>query len=171
MSTRPTSDSNSPLSSTVHLLDSRPTQIINLTTFDPTYQHQSLNTSSNHGSISTHPYPPSPIHSLLSSIHQTNPILLQDKKSLTDLAKQNPSQIGDPVSLKAETSNTSPTENDRPNKTENKDKKSLKELAEDKLKSNPSALGDPISLKAETSDSEPTDQDRPNKAKSARSKL
>ena len=34
-------------------------------------------------------------------------------------------------------------------------KKSLKEIAEDKLKSNPSALGDPVSLKAETSDSDP----------------
>lgn len=41
------------------------------------------------------------------------------------------------------------------------DKKSLKELAEDKLKSgNASQLGDPVSLKAEAADSEPTDQDR-----------
>jgi hypothetical protein len=29
---------------------------------------------------------------------------LKDKKSLKDVAKENPTQIGDPVSLKAETS-------------------------------------------------------------------
>jgi hypothetical protein len=34
-------------------------------------------------------------------------------KSLKKLAKENPTQLGDPVSLKAETSNTEPTENDR----------------------------------------------------------
>ena len=37
-------------------------------------------------------------------------------KSLKDTAKDNPTALGDPVSLKAETSNTSPTEKDRPNK-------------------------------------------------------
>ena len=35
-------------------------------------------------------------------------------KSLKETAKSNPTMLGDPVSLKAETSNTSPTENDRP---------------------------------------------------------
>ncbi|KJY00962.1 hypothetical protein TI39_contig307g00074 [Zymoseptoria brevis] len=87
-----------------------------------------------------------------------------DKKSLKDLAKENPTQIGDPVSLKAETSKTEPTNQDRPNK--GKEEKSLKEIAEDDLKHNPTALGDPVSLKAETSDTEPTDQDRPVKSKS-----
>ena len=41
------------------------------------------------------------------------------------------------------------------------DKKTLKELAEEKLKSgNATQLGDPVSLKAETADSEPTPDDR-----------
>jgi len=41
------------------------------------------------------------------------------------------------------------------------DKKTLKELVEDKLKSgNATQLGDPVSLKAETADSEPTPDDR-----------
>lgn len=35
------------------------------------------------------------------------------KKTLKELAKGNPSQLGDPVSLKAETSDTEPTEQDR----------------------------------------------------------
>ncbi|GAM82417.1 hypothetical protein ANO11243_003960 [Dothideomycetidae sp. 11243] len=74
------------------------------------------------------------------------------KKSLSESLKSNPTALGDPVSLRAEKSNTEPTENDRPNK----DKKSLKEIAEEKLKTNPSQLGDPISLKAETSNTNPT---------------
>ncbi|KEQ71954.1 hypothetical protein M436DRAFT_49256, partial [Aureobasidium namibiae CBS 147.97] len=78
-------------------------------------------------------------------------------KSLKDTAKDNPSQLGDPVSLKAETSNTEPTENDRPNKSGGSDgHKSLKDLA----KENPTQLGDPVSLKAETSNTEPTENDR-----------
>lgn len=36
-----------------------------------------------------------------------------DKKSLKDLAKENPTQLGDPVSLKAETSDNEPTDQDR----------------------------------------------------------
>ncbi|KAF7185061.1 hypothetical protein HII31_13684 [Pseudocercospora fuligena] len=80
-------------------------------------------------------------------------------KSLKDSARDNPSQLGDPVSLKAETSKTEPTEQDRPNKNDG-DGKTLKQKAEEKLKKNPSAIGDPVSLKAETSDNEPTDQDR-----------
>lgn len=35
------------------------------------------------------------------------------KKSLKELAQKNPTQIGDPVSLKAETSDTEPTDQDR----------------------------------------------------------
>lgn len=71
--------------------------------------------------------------------------------------KDNPSALGDPVSLKAETSGNEPTEKDRPNKEQpDKPKKSLKEMAE----SNPTMLGDPVSLKAETADSEPTKDDR-----------
>ncbi|KAG9564432.1 patatin-domain-containing protein, partial [Aureobasidium melanogenum] len=76
-------------------------------------------------------------------------------KSLKDTAKDNPSQLGDPVSLKAETSNTEPTEKDRPNKSGD-GHKSLKDLAQE----NPTQLGDPVSLKAETSDTEPTENDR-----------
>ncbi|KAI9706314.1 MAG: hypothetical protein M1820_004890 [Bogoriella megaspora] len=72
---------------------------------------------------------------------------------------KNRSQLGDPVSIKAETSKTSPTEHDRPNSVPDKDL-SLKELAEKKMESNPSQLGDPISLKAETSTREPTEEDR-----------
>lgn len=78
------------------------------------------------------------------------------KTKLKDLAAANPTQLGDPVSLKAETSSTEPTDQDRPNK----EKKSLKEMAEEKLKTNPTMLGDPVSLKAETSSTEPTENDR-----------
>ncbi|KAF2157254.1 hypothetical protein K461DRAFT_289589 [Myriangium duriaei CBS 260.36] len=73
------------------------------------------------------------------------------QKSLSESLKSNPSALGDPVSLRAEKSDNEPTEKDRPNK----DKKPLKELAEDKLKQNPSQLGDPVSLKAETSEKVP----------------
>lgn len=77
------------------------------------------------------------------------------KKSLKDTAKDNPSQLGDPVSLKAETSKTEPTEKDRANKSGD-GHKSLKDLAE----KNPTQLGDPVSLRAETSNTEPTENDR-----------
>lgn len=60
------------------------------------------------------------------------------------------------MSLKAETSDTEPTDQDRPNKGGSGDDKTLKQLA----KKNPTMLGDPVSLKAETSDTEPTDNDR-----------
>ncbi|KAK4560380.1 hypothetical protein LTR86_005576 [Recurvomyces mirabilis] len=89
-----------------------------------------------------------------------------DDKSLKQVAKETksaaPSQLGDPVSLKAETSSTQPTDQDKPNEASSKSGggQTLKEKAEQKLKSNPSALGDPISLKAETSDTEPTPDDR-----------
>ncbi|KAK5051739.1 hypothetical protein LTR69_010239 [Exophiala sideris] len=78
-------------------------------------------------------------------------------KSLKESAKSNPTALGDPVSLKAEKSDTSPTEKDRPNK--DNDKKSLKEIANEDLneakKGNRSMLGDP----AETSDKDPTKGD------------
>jgi hypothetical protein len=102
-------------------------------------------------------------------------------KSLKESAKSNPTALGDPVSLKAEKSDTSPTEQDRPNKSTGgieKDKpnqnhsaqnptlqpsgkhnESLKEVAKKDLgqaeKGNRSMIGDPVSLKAETSDRDP----------------
>ncbi|KAK3621394.1 hypothetical protein LTR56_016002 [Elasticomyces elasticus] len=85
-----------------------------------------------------------------------------DNKSLKQVAKETqsaaPSQLGDPVSLKAETSDSQPTEQDKPNK--DGEHKSLKESMQESLKHNPSALGDPVSLKAETSETEPTADDR-----------
>ena len=92
------------------------------------------------------------------------------KKSLKELAMANPTLLGDPVSLKAEAADSSPTDQDRgaksgakvqkynekSSKTGPSDKKSLKQLAME----NPTLLGDPVSLKAETADSTPTDQDR-----------
>ena len=85
-------------------------------------------------------------------------------KAETALAN-NPSALGDPVSMNNE---TSPSEHDLKGSSEQQqqpikdtqrkgDGKSLKQLAQE---SNPSMLGDPVSLKAEASDSEPTDQDR-----------
>ena len=101
------------------------------------------------------------------------------KRTAEDKLKSNPSALGDPVSLKSETSDRNPTEDESgcnsnstspsDDKTSNlkasehdldqkpdKSKQSLKELAE----SNATMLGDPVSLKAETSDSEPTENDR-----------
>jgi hypothetical protein len=66
----------------------------------------------------------------------------------------NPTAIGDPTSIKSETSSNVPTKDE---KGAGKEKKTLKEVAQE---SNPSMLGDPVSLKAETADSEPTDDDR-----------
>lgn len=102
-----------------------------------------------------------------------------DNKSLKDIAReknaQNPSQLGDPVSLRAETSNTKPTPDDLGAKVDSgrrsgtsqgsgngdvKGGKSLKQRAQEKLDTNPSQLGDPVSLKAETSDTEVTGDDR-----------
>jgi len=105
------------------------------------------------------------------SCNATN-LSVQDDKSLKQIAKEKnstaPSQLGDPVSLKAETEDSQPTEADKPNKKPNKtdeqgqqgekpkEQKSLKELAQ----GNPSQIGDPVSLKAETSNTEPTKDDR-----------
>ncbi|KAK5168284.1 uncharacterized protein LTR77_006853 [Saxophila tyrrhenica] len=81
------------------------------------------------------------------------------KKSLKDLASENPTQIGDPVSLKAETSNTQPTEHDMPNKAD-RARPVGGEGAKEGEQANRSQLGDPVSLKAEPSGSEPTEEDR-----------
>ncbi|MCJ1397534.1 Acyl-CoA dehydrogenase member 10 [Xylographa trunciseda] len=95
----------------------------------------------------------------------------ESPKSLKELAQENQTQLGDPVSLKAETADSEPTEQDRgagsPSSqtdstsslgkpSQSQQRKSLKDLATE----NPSQLGDPVSLKAETADSSPTDQDR-----------
>lgn len=90
----------------------------------------------------------------------------QDNKSLKDIALEendkNPSQLGDPVSLKAEAADSKPTPDDMGAKADKDsgEKKTLKQKAEEKLKTNPTALGDPVSLKAETSDTEVTADDR-----------
>ncbi|KAI2782710.1 hypothetical protein F4815DRAFT_431816 [Daldinia loculata] len=90
----------------------------------------------------------------------------------------NPSQLGDPISIKAEQSDTMPTKQEEgaTNASEspsrdskqsskngkgngNRDRENLREKAVKKLQgpdANPSQLGDPISLKAETSDYIPT---------------
>ncbi|KAL2038647.1 hypothetical protein N7G274_008695 [Stereocaulon virgatum] len=78
-----------------------------------------------------------------------------EKKRLKDVA--NPTQLGDPVSLKAEAADSEPTDEDRgaqssqssqssPNPTndnKNKERPSLSKLAKD------TAIGDPISLESE----------------------
>lgn len=90
----------------------------------------------------------------------------------------NPSQLGDPISLKAESSEHVPTEEEKgATKTsesspdpggiekngqngKSKGDESLREKAVKKLHgpdANPTQLGDPISLKAETTDDIPTD--------------
>ncbi|KIY02423.1 uncharacterized protein Z520_02562 [Fonsecaea multimorphosa CBS 102226] len=78
------------------------------------------------------------------------------KKPLKDAAKSNPTALGDPVSLKAEQSDTSPTH--QPQQKADRSP-SLKERAEQDLneakKGNRSMLGDPVSLKAETSEGDP----------------
>ncbi|KAI1798737.1 hypothetical protein F4811DRAFT_164598 [Daldinia bambusicola] len=93
----------------------------------------------------------------------------------------NPSQLGDPISVKAEQSDTVPTEGEEgvagPSQSPSHDSKrgsngskndqtgggeTLREKAAKKLQgpdANPSQLGDPISLKAETTDDIPTDRE------------
>jgi hypothetical protein len=109
-------------------------------------------------------------------------------KSLSESAKSNPTALGDPVSLKAETSDTTPTEKDRPNESlsssrtkldaiapsptegdlpkshdQDSSKKSLKDLARQDLdearKGNRSLLGDPVGLKAEKVEKDPIKDD------------
>lgn len=91
----------------------------------------------------------------------------------------NPSQLGDPISLKAETSDTIPTDGEQgavepPSSPSTSSSSSstraqgyggetLREKAAKKLygpDANPSQLGDPISLKNETSPSVPVDGER-----------
>ncbi|KAI1415078.1 hypothetical protein F5Y13DRAFT_157783 [Hypoxylon sp. FL1857] len=94
----------------------------------------------------------------------------------------NPSQLGDPISLKAEQSDYVPTEEERgaaetsqfsSNDTDDGrikneglkkgDNETLREKAAKKLhgpEANPSQLGDPISLKAETTDDVPADREK-----------
>ena len=48
------------------------------------------------------------------------------RKTLAESAEENPTALGDPVSLKAETSDSSPTENDRPNQQGQKQQDSKK---------------------------------------------
>jgi hypothetical protein len=94
----------------------------------------------------------------LESVYPAYPLTHpQSNKSLKDIAKENPTQIGDPVSLKAETADSKPDDTGAKGDGE---KKTLKQKAEEKLKTNPSMLGDPVSLKAETSDTEVTADDR-----------
>ncbi|KAG4433380.1 hypothetical protein IFR05_011140 [Cadophora sp. M221] len=109
--------------------------------------------------------------------------------------KTNPSQLGDPISLKAETTSHFPTPESQgasnsassstkeeikkvaPAPTEGdggrngQGKKTLRQKALDKLQENPSQLGDPVSLKAETADSEPTENDRGAASTHGKSKL
>lgn len=95
------------------------------------------------------------------------------KEKAESALKSNPSALGDPVSLKAETSSSThdlkqqpPTEKHKQVKSsegsKQTGKKSLKEVAKD---SNPSLLGDPISLKAEKTDDK-RDPDEGGKRKS-----
>jgi hypothetical protein len=83
------------------------------------------------------------------------------KKLLKDLAKDaNPSMLGDPVSLKAETSNTQPTDEDMPNKASRARPVGDEGMKEGQDAGNRSQLGDPVSLKAERSGTEVTERDR-----------
>ena len=101
------------------------------------------------------------------------------KDKATTALKHNPSALGDPISIKSETTpsehdlqgsgspdtQTTPKDNEKkqeqqqaPKDSQRKgDGKSLKEVAE---AANPSMLGDPVSLKAETSETEVTEGDR-----------
>ncbi|RVX72747.1 hypothetical protein B0A52_04146 [Exophiala mesophila] len=110
------------------------------------------------------------------------------EKTLAESVKSNPTALGDPVSLKAEASDTSPTESDRPSQKTARGKTasslqniapspteedlsdrnagakpSLKETAQRDLQQakegNRSMLGDPVSLKAEKSSKDPVGDD------------
>lgn len=68
------------------------------------------------------------------------------KKKLKELT--NPTQLGDPVSLKAEAANSSPTDEDKgaqsaPSKSQATERRSLSKLAKD------TSIGDPVSLELE----------------------
>lgn len=135
--------------------------------------------------------PVSPIFSLLDRLgaspstssspsHSHAPQQQKQPERLKHVAGGNPSQLGDPVSLKAEVSKLVPTEGDQGAQSsggasdkknaggvlgaknsdgspvQDKEKKRLKQIAEENNEAgNPSQLGDPVSLKAETSSTEP----------------
>ena len=104
--------------------------------------------------------------------HKFNASFKQGKSKLKDAAIKNPSMPGDPVSLKAESADSKPTDEDRGAKSDvgahKKPHQNEKEISQpegkgklkDAAMKNPSLLGDPVSLKAPSADSEPTDQDR-----------
>lgn len=75
------------------------------------------------------------------------------KEKAEQKLKNNPSALGDPVSLKAETSSQTPAESEEGAPKAGKDTNASQTQK-------PSQLGDQVSLKAEKSDSEPTEQDR-----------
>ncbi|GAW11581.1 hypothetical protein ANO14919_009280 [Xylariales sp. No.14919] len=84
----------------------------------------------------------------------------------------NPSQLGDPISIKAESSDNIPTEEEEgassssssaSAKPQSNEGETLREKAAKKLNgpnANPSQLGDPISLKSETSPGVPVESER-----------
>ncbi|EXF82943.1 hypothetical protein CFIO01_01313 [Colletotrichum fioriniae PJ7] len=122
--------------------------------------------------------------STLTSPHQQQKQPERLKHVAAKANSSNPSQLGDPVSLKAEVSKLSPTEGDlgaasspkqqqqqqqpkgsgSPAGAKNSDgspvqdydKRRLKDVAKEDLESgNPSQLGDPVSLKAEVTKKDP----------------
>jgi len=75
------------------------------------------------------------------------------KEKAEEKLKTNPSALGDPISMKAETSDSQPADSEEGAPKAGKDTNASQTQK-------PSQLGDQVSLKAETSDSEPTEQDR-----------
>ncbi|EKG17018.1 hypothetical protein MPH_05707 [Macrophomina phaseolina MS6] len=96
--------------------------------------------------------PPSPL-----SKHQSQPPLRQLAAEKLHGKGSNPSQLGDPVSLKAETSNTSPTDQDLG--AHGVSRNSAKQSASLSDATKKTMLGDPVSLKAETAEKDPVDHD------------
>ncbi|MCJ1314538.1 hypothetical protein MMC25_008220 [Agyrium rufum] len=128
----------------------------------------SIPTDQDRGASSGVPAPPLPSSSPTPSPQPSSEGSSSRRKPLKELAKENITQLGDPVSLKAEKSDSTPTEQGRgsqssKNPTDEKSEPTLKDLA----KKNASQLGDPVSLKAETADSSSTQDDRPNAGKAA----
>lgn len=95
--------------------------------------------------------------------HKFNTSYNKGKGKLKDAAMQNPSMIGDPVSIKAENAQSAPddkgasTAEGAHKKPEEYEKEAKQPEGQGKLKDaamkNPSLLGDPVSMKAEESDS------------------
>lgn len=75
------------------------------------------------------------------------------EKAEKKLQEGNATQLGDPISLKAETSDLVPTKEEEGAAKSGKDTNA-------KQDTNKTQLGDPVSLKAEKSNSEPTNEDR-----------